>query len=408
VQAEANDYVEKEFGAFYRSYPSQGGDALAYQRDGFLWNAGERAGLSVQNFGEYIYNPYSLPYSAPDNGPTLDWDQWYAESKWLEDGHQGPEPIPNPCLYAYAQSDIPSLQAITDGCFPNFQLAIPDQFRVDQWQPVFKQQEQSGQMPNLTFMWLMTDHTGTTGVAHPSSASASSLEPDPVAQMADNDIAVGRVVDAISHSRFWKSTAIFVDEDDTQNGVDHVDGHRAPTFVISPYSMPGVDDDYYSQINMVRTVEQILGIKPMNQEDGSAEPMYDAFTADPNFAPYTVQPNQIPLNLGAPGGPTTLTSPMISTEMTPAERTEAGNAFRPQGLVPADMRSVYNGWEAWISRQVAEGRFNGPDRVNPEQLNRFDWYSAHDWKVAYPGDPKIYVPDQVPGRNLPAAFIGDN
>ena len=82
VQAEANDYVEKEFGAFYRSYPSQAGDALAYQRDGFLWNAAEKAGLDVQNFGEYIYNPYSLPSGAPE------WDTWYAESQWLEDGQR--------------------------------------------------------------------------------------------------------------------------------------------------------------------------------------------------------------------------------------------------------------------------------------------------------------------------------
>ncbi len=87
VQAEANDYVEKEFGAFYRSYPSQAGDALAYQRDGFLWNAAEKAGLDVQNFGEYIYNPYSLPSGAPE------WDTWYAESQWLEDGQKGTEPI---------------------------------------------------------------------------------------------------------------------------------------------------------------------------------------------------------------------------------------------------------------------------------------------------------------------------
>ena len=109
-------------------------------------------------------------------------------------------------------------------------------------------------MPNLTFMWLMTDHTTGTDV------------PDPVAQVADNDLAVGRVVDTISHSRFWKSTAIFVVEDDTQNGVDHVDGHRGPAFVISPYSRPGVDDSYYTQLDMVKTVEQILGISPMNQE----------------------------------------------------------------------------------------------------------------------------------------------
>jgi len=387
VQAEATDYLEKEFGAFYRSYPSQGGDSLAYQRDGFLWNAAEKAGDSVQNFGEYIYNPYSLPADAPE------WDQWYAESKWLEDGHRGAEPISDPCQYTRVQSDIPSLQAISDPCFPNFQLAIPDQYRVDQWLPVFSHQERSGRMPNLTFMWLMTDHTGATGVN-----GGASTEPDPVAQAADNDLAVGRVIDTISHSRFWKSTAIFIVEDDTQNGVDHVDGHRGPAFVVSPYSASGVDDQYYTQLNMVKTIEQILGVPAMNQEDLGAEPMYGAFTERPNYAPFNVKRNQIPLNLGAPGGPTTLNS----------SATGSNPAVRSQGVVPADMESVYATWMAWSRQQAAEHHFDGPDRVNPQLLNRFDWYSTHNWQVAYPGDPKIYTPDQVPGRNLPAAFLGDD
>ena len=158
VQAEANDYVEKEFGAFYRSYPSQGGDALAYQRDGFLWNAAQRAGVNVQNFGEYIHNPYSLPAGAPD------WDKWYHESLWLEGKQSGPAPINEPCQYTKSQADIPSLQAITDLCFPNFQLQIPDQYRVDRWLPVFKQQDTRGPIPNLSFMWLITDHTTGSGV----------------------------------------------------------------------------------------------------------------------------------------------------------------------------------------------------------------------------------------------------
>jgi YVTN family beta-propeller protein len=394
VQAEANDYVEKEFGAFYRSYPSQGGDALAYQRDGFLWNAAEKAGDSVQNFGEYIYNPYSLPADAPE------WDQWYAESQWLEDGHQGTEPISDPCQYTKVQSDIPSLQAISDPCFPNFQLAIPDQYRVDEWLPTFQQDEQTGKMPNLTFMWLMTDHTGATGVN-----GGSSSEPDPVAQVADNDLAVGRVVDAISHSKFWKSTAIFVDEDDTQNGVDHVDGHRAPTLVISPYSHTGVDDQYYTQLNMVKTVEQILGIKPMNQEDEAAEPMYSAFTDQPDFAPYNLVQNIIPLNLGAPGGPTTFTP--SATQANAITKADPKATVSSEGFIPSSARGIYDAWKSWLAQQGAKGRFNGPDHVNAAQLNRYDWYSAHDWKIAYPGDPKIYLPDQVPGRKLPAAFIGN-
>ncbi|HTW11872.1 MAG TPA: alkaline phosphatase family protein, partial [Solirubrobacteraceae bacterium] len=229
--------------------------------------------------------------------------------------------------------------------------------------------------------------------------------PDPVAQVADNDLAVGRVVDAISHSRFWKSTAIFIDEDDTQNGVDHVDGHRAPTLVVSPYSRPGVDDQYYTQLNMVRTIEQILGIQPMNQEDGSAEPMYAAFTAHPDFAPFDDVANIVPLNLGAPNGPTTFTP----TAAQDAEIAHADSkaAVTTEGVVPGDMKHVYSAWQQWIETQQREGHYNGPDRVNPEQLNRYDWYSAHNWKIAYPGDPKIYLPDQVPGRNLPAALIGN-
>jgi YVTN family beta-propeller protein len=390
VQAEANDYVEKEFGAFYRSYPSQGGDSLAYQRDGFLWNAAEKSGLSVQNFGEYIHDPFNLAANAPA------WSQWYAESQWLEgkDPSGTPEPISNPCQWVRAQADIPSLQQITEPCFPNFQLQIPDQYRVDEWLPTFKQQEKSGQMPNLTFMWLMTDHTQSTFPGDP--------DPYPVAEVADNDLAVGRVIDTISHSRFWKSTAIFIVEDDTQNGVDHVDGHRGPALVVSPYSASGVNDNYYTQLNMVKTIEQILGIPAMNQEDLAAEPMYGAFTKHPNNAAYNVQPTQIPLNLGAPGGPTTLTSAPAGAN--PAER----KAFAPQGVVPANMRSVYAAWQAWGKQQVAQHHFDGPDRVNPQLINRFNWYASHDWRVAYPGDPKIYRPNEVPGRNLPAAFLGDN
>ncbi len=371
VQAEANDYNEKEFGAFYRSYPSQGGDALAYQRDGFLWNAAERAGRSVQDFGEYAHNPFAEPPPA--------WDQWYQDSLILQHKATGPLPVPL-CKYK-ASSDIPSLEKILDPCFPNFQLNIPDQFRVDQWLPIFKDQERTGKMPNLSFMWLMTDHTAGVG----------SGEPDPVAEAADNDLAVGRVVDTISHSRFWRSTAIFVVEDDTQNGVDHVDGHRGPAFVISPYARSGVDSYYYTQINMVRTIEQILGIRPMNQEDHSAEPMYEAFTSAPNFAPFTTRPNQIPLTLGAPGYPSTITS----------------GALKGTGSVPTSERTVYDEWVAWSRRQRFNGRRAAPDTEKPAMLDRLDWYSAHNWRVAYPGDRKIFAPDQVPGQNIPAAFLGN-
>jgi hypothetical protein len=254
-------------------------------------------------------------------------------------------------------------------------------------------------MPNLTFMWLMTDHTGATGVN-----GGSTSEPDPVAQAADNDLAVGRVVDSISHSKFWKSTAVFVDEDDTQNGVDHVDGHRAPTLVISPYSHTGVDDQYYTQLNMVKTVEQILGIKPMNQEDEAAEPMYSAFTDQPDFAPYNLVQNIVPLNSGLPVG--RRRSPRRPLRQAPSPRPTRRPRSAPRApFQAAPGASMTPGRPGSCSR--APRATSTAPTVNADQLNRYDWYSAHDWAVAYPGDPKIYLPNQVPGRKLPAAFIGN-
>ncbi|HTC59448.1 MAG TPA: bifunctional YncE family protein/alkaline phosphatase family protein [Solirubrobacteraceae bacterium] len=373
VQAEASDYVEKEFGAFYRSYPAEGGDALAYQRDGFLWNAAEKAGLSVRDFGEY--NRY---ITGPGNGG--DWKEWYEDSQILEGKKSGPLPIP---INEYkTSSDIPSLNAISDPYYPRFDLEIPDQYRYDIWKAEFEHEESSGAVPNLTLIWLPDDHTGGA--------------PDPVAQAADNDLAMGRIVETISHSKVWKESAIFGVEDDTQNGVDHVDGHRGPAFVISPYAKGGVEGEYETQLNMVRTVEQILGIQPMNQEDYAAEPMYGAFTETPNFEPYTAAPNEIPLTLGVEG------FPAVAPAAAPAQGSQP-----VQGEVPTSMQSVYNAWMSWKRQQSFLGKDASPDSAKPVLFNRFDWYSAHDWKVAYPGDPKIYLPDEVPGNNLPAAFIGD-
>ena len=133
--------------------------------------------------------------------------------------------------------------------------------------------------------WLSSDHTGGP--------------PNPAAQVADNDLAVGQIVDTISHSKYWKDSAIFVVEDDSQAGLDHVDGHRAPIQIISPYAQHGVvDNHYYSQITMIRTIEQILGIHPMNQKDSAATPMTAAFTNKPNYTPFTAVPNRTSLTAG--------------------------------------------------------------------------------------------------------------
>ena len=194
--------------------------------------------------------------------------------------------------------------------------------------------------------------------------------------MADNDLALGRLVDAVSHSKFWKSTAIFVEEDDAQNGVDHVDGHRAPALVISPWSKTGVNANYYTELNMTKTIEQILGLPPMNQMDREAPPMWSAFGTKANLGPYNVVPNQIPPTEGLPPGP----------------GARSGSAVV---AVPTAERAVYHQWTFWMKLQESSGRTASPDLLDPRLSNRYTWYMAHNWKVPYPGDKAILSPKQI-------------
>ena len=372
VQADANDYIEKEFGAFYRSYPAQGGDALAYQRDGFIWNAAQAAGKSVKSFAEYN-NFISEPA-----GTT--WSAYYQTSQILEGKATGPYPVPPSAVYSYA--DIPSLNAIDYHPYPAFDMYIPDQYRADIWMQSFKKSEQTGNLANLNLMWVTDDHTAGIGTG----------APNPIAEVADNDLATGRIISTITHSKFWKDSVIFVVEDDAQNGVDHVDGHRAPLMIVSPYAKRGiVDNTYYSQLNVVKTIEQILGIAPMNQEDRAASPIFDAFTSTPNYTPYTVQPNQIPLTQGL--------TKAANGKLVPASPAQQG--------IPAAERGIYLKWVVWSRNGHFTGKGALVDWANPAQLNHLDWYSAHNWKVPYPGEKKILAPSQVPGANLPSGYLGD-
>ena len=183
--------------------------------------------------------------------------------------------------------------------FPQFDLGIPDQWRVDLWVQNFENDVAAGTVPALSILWIMDDHTGGPPTAQ--------------AQQADNDLAVGRIIDYISHSNVWASSAIFLEEDDSQNGVDHIDGHRSPGYVVGPYAVQSgpTDSTYYTQVNMTtRTIEQILGLPPMNQFDLVASPMRTAFVntkAEANFAPFDHLPNIVPLNQG-------VTTPTASNE----------------------------------------------------------------------------------------------
>jgi YVTN family beta-propeller protein len=386
LQGDVNDYLAQDAAsAWARSYPYPGGDSLAYQRDGFLWNTAERAGNTAKNYGEF---------ESHTSGSQGSWQEYYADSQIMEGKASGPLPVPtNQIQYS---SDVPSLNLISNPDYPMLDLGIPDQYRTDLWEKDFKQAEQTGKLPNLTTMELGNDHTGGPATSD--------------AQVADNDLAVGRIVSDISHSQFWKDSAIFVLEDDTQAGNDHVDGHRGPLWIASPYAKRGaVNSDYFSQINVVKTIEQILGAQPMNQMDRAAVPMSDAFTNKPNLAPYETVPNQIPLTQGVTGLiPVTPTAKTAANPAAVAALTATSGP--PAPAVPAAQRSVAAAWASW-NKAEAQPKLTGtkatPDSVNPAQLNRYDWYTSTNWTKPYQGDKQILAPDQVPGRNLPSNFLGD-
>jgi hypothetical protein len=230
--------------------------------------------------------------------------------------------------------------------------------------------------------WYSNDHTGGTA--------------NGPAQVADNELAVGRTVDAITHSKYWKDSAIFVVEDDSQAGLDHIDGHRAPIQIISPYAQHGVTDShYYTQIMMMRTIEQILGIHPMNQKDTAATPMFGAFTNKPNYAPFTAVPNRTSLT----GGVSPL--PTCGADVPAAQNPNVAPA--PTAAVPASMTAMAAQWSAWKDQQRTTGPNARADFANPSQMNHYNWYEAHNWATPYPGESKIVAPNDVPGAVIPAA-----
>jgi hypothetical protein len=183
--------------------------------------------------------------------------------------------------------------------------------------------------------------------------------------IADNDLALGRVVEAITNSPYWKDSVIFVIEDDAQNGVDHVDGHRMPGFVVSPYTRrQSVNSHYFTQIDVVRAMEQILGLFPMNQMDTAVDPtaMASVFTPKADFTPYKALPNIVPLD-----------------ELNPA---------------PAALRGVARDWAIACTHMD----FSEPDAADEDLLNRVIWYSATGFRRAYPGDPRVLLPGEVLAR----------
>ncbi|MER5183324.1 bifunctional YncE family protein/alkaline phosphatase family protein [Streptomyces sp. NPDC002896] len=363
MQADNPEYTESSAGEYARSYDTED-DALGHQRTGFIWTGAQAAGKSVRDFGEF-QQFLTKPSDAS-------WQNLYCDSKNMEATGQDTAYTLN------SSSPIPSLNDVSVHGFPKFDTSIPDIYREQIWKQDF---EKNGPA-NLNMFWLSSDHTGG-----PANAAA---------QVADNDLATGKIVDEISHSKYWKDSAIFVVEDDSQAGLDHVDGHRAPIQIISPWAQHGVvDSHYYSQITMIRTIEQILGIHPMNQKDSAASPMRGAFTQNADFTPFKALPNRTSLTDG-------LKTPPACGVDTPAPQNPNAAAV-PSTKVPADKQEVAAKWETWKSKQRLTGPNAVPDYANPAQMNHFTWYQTHDWKKPYPGEDKIFAPEDVPGAYIPSS-----
>ncbi|MEO8764783.1 MAG: alkaline phosphatase family protein [Ginsengibacter sp.] len=265
----ASDYVEKNVRAWFRSYPHRQEDALVYNKNGFIWNNAMDHGKKVRIYGEACLTHYDT---------RMQWNDIYKKY------------INHETINIYNTTTIARIRPVTSSNYPDCDnLYFTDQLRadvfIDEWKKFEKLPGDS--LPDLLILSLPDDHT----------AGTSENFPVPKAMVADNDLALGRIIETITHSRFWDSTVVFVTEDDSQSGWDHISSYRTAGLVISPYSLLNKTiHTNYNQTSMVRTIEQILGIPPMNIIDATALPMFDCFGDAKQIYSYQAIPNYIPLN----------------------------------------------------------------------------------------------------------------
>jgi DNA-binding beta-propeller fold protein YncE len=240
---------------------------------GYLWDFAARAGVSVRSYGEFAT-----------------WER-----------QRGP-----------VRASVPGLEGKVHPSFAPFDLDIPDNERVDAWLEEFRRFEKEGGLPRLNIFHLGGDHTEGT---RPGART-------PRAMVAENDVALGRLVEAVSRSRFWRESAIFVLEDDAQNGPDHVDAHRSVLLVASPWVRRGaVDSTLYTTSGVLRTIELLFGLPPMSQYDAAATPLFAAFSAKPDPAPYSVRPARVDVRErnreDAPGAEASLRMNLAKPDLAP-------------------------------------------------------------------------------------------
>jgi YVTN family beta-propeller protein len=325
------DYLERSFAGWPRSYPDGMGedeaDALAYSPAGFLWDNALGHGVTVRNYGEFMAP--AARWRDPSKKGSPDFLASYRT--WRREGDE--------VVFA-SEPMIETIRPFSPTAYVGWELTVPDQYRSDFILAELSDFVARGVFPQLTIVCLPNDHTsGTTEGA-----------PTPAAQVADNDLALGRIVEALSHSPFWPQMSIFAIEDDPQDGFDHVSGYRTTAYVASPYARRGrVVSTQYNTTSLVRTLEQILGLPPMNQIDASAVPMWDAFTDTPDLEPFDAAPANVPLD-----------------QMNPPARALVDPIARQDALASARMDF----------RQV--------DRAPEDALNRILWRAMKGPREPYP------------------------
>jgi YVTN family beta-propeller protein len=293
---------------------TEGADDLSPSATGgYIWETALRAGKTVRNYGWQI----DLDYYGTAFGPPA---VRYPFAK-----HQ-----------LQSQPSTPTIRALTDRYYRAFDQTYPDIYRIEEWKREYANFVAARNMPNLMVMTIPHDHTGSYGTALEGLGT-------PALELADHDYAIGQLVEAVSHGPYWGSTAIIMIEDDPQNGQDHVEAHRSIAHVISPWTRShSVDHTTYTTVSAVRTVESLLGARPLSIYDANAAPMSTVFATTATLTPYT------------PTIPGSLCAPPVATDLVPACHS---NALRTRRV--ADLHD-----RAWWQQKTAMMNFKKPDAVN--------------------------------------------
>ena len=335
MQAFVSDYVERAFAASPRGYAWNMADALTVSPLGMFWQSATKP-LDVRIYGEFCLPAKwdAARQKAVDitESEELSWSSYwklYKEAKWQN--------------AVGSISGVPALQPYMDARYPDDSVNIPDQIRAEELLRELTEFEKAGKLPNLLVITLNNDHTNGTKPGSPT----------PRAMVADDDLALGRIVEAVSKSRFWAKSLILAVEDDAQDGFDHVDGHRTVALAIGPMIRRAVvDSNHYNQTSLVRTITEIFGIPQRTQFLANARAMHSIFTNERDLSAYQ-----------------TLTPKIVLDEMNPPLKALSGRPL-------------------WAARQSLAMNWAKPDDINQAVLNRILWWDSKGYDKPYPGSGK--------------------